>query len=205
MGDSGRADWLALLNNCATTAERCHRSMTCRTRIRRASGSRAAQSNKTVLGVTAMWKRLAAAALLMIFLGSASGSVLAAPAGSDPGPDVDARVYIFRGDLGIFFSTGMDYLAAELNQRGLNAGVYPWKPGSRSPMMRSPIITPTRTHASCWLATHAAATGLWPCPGGCTMLTSQSRWRSPSIRPAWSAKSRPTSSASSTSISPTTC
>ena len=73
-----------------------------------------------------MWKRLAAAALLMI-LGSASGSVLAAPAGSDPGPDVDARVYIFRGDLGIFFSTGMDYLAAELNQRGLTAGIYPWE------------------------------------------------------------------------------
>jgi len=73
-----------------------------------------------------MWKRLAAAALLMI-LGSANGSALAAPAGSDPGPDVDARVYIFRGDLGIFFSTGMDYLAAELNQRGLTAGVYPWE------------------------------------------------------------------------------
>jgi pimeloyl-ACP methyl ester carboxylesterase len=100
--------------------------MTRRTRIRRAGGYHAAQFNKTVLGVTAMWKRLAAAALLMI-LGSASGSVLAAPAGSDPGPDVDARVYIFRGDLGIFFSTGMDYLAAELNQRGLNAGVYPWE------------------------------------------------------------------------------
>jgi hypothetical protein len=73
-----------------------------------------------------MWKRLAAAALLMI-LGSAGGSVLAAPAGSEPGPDVDARVYIFRGDLGIFFSTGMDYLAAELNQRGLTAGIYPWE------------------------------------------------------------------------------
>ncbi|MGB7832425.1 MAG: hypothetical protein WBL84_09450, partial [Xanthobacteraceae bacterium] len=40
---------------------------------------------------------------------------------------LDGRVYVLRGDLGIFFSTGMDYLAAELNSRGLTAGVYNWE------------------------------------------------------------------------------
>jgi hypothetical protein len=39
---------------------------------------------------------------------------------------LDGRVYAFRGDMGIFFSTGMDYLAAELNPLGLTAGVYNW-------------------------------------------------------------------------------
>jgi hypothetical protein len=38
----------------------------------------------------------------------------------------DGRVYALRGDMGIFFSTGMDYLAGELNQLGLTAGVYNW-------------------------------------------------------------------------------
>ena len=38
----------------------------------------------------------------------------------------DGRVYVLRGDMGVFFSTGMDYLAAELNQLGLTAGVYNW-------------------------------------------------------------------------------
>jgi hypothetical protein len=40
--------------------------------------------------------------------------------------ELDGRVYVLRGDLGIFFSTGMDYLVATLNQRGLTAGVYNW-------------------------------------------------------------------------------
>ncbi len=39
---------------------------------------------------------------------------------------LDGRVYALRGDMGILFSTGMDYLAAELNQLGLTAGVYNW-------------------------------------------------------------------------------
>jgi hypothetical protein len=63
--------------------------------------------------------------MLMAFaIGSPSR---AAPVGSDPGADVDARVYIFRGDLGIVFSTGMDLLAAELSQQGLTVGVYNWE------------------------------------------------------------------------------
>ncbi len=72
-----------------------------------------------------MWTRLAAVLLTLMI--AAAGPARAAPAKSDPGADVEARVYIFRGDLGIFFSTGMDYLAAELNQHGLSAGVYNWE------------------------------------------------------------------------------
>ncbi len=71
-----------------------------------------------------MWTRLAAVLLALIV---AAGPARAAPAGSNPSPDVEPRVYIFRGDLGIFFSTGMDYLAAELNRHGLGAGVYNWE------------------------------------------------------------------------------
>jgi hypothetical protein len=67
------------------------------------------------------------AAALLTLMAFASGPVRAAPAGSDPGADLEGRVYIFRGDLGIFFSTGMDYLAAELNQHGITAGVYNWE------------------------------------------------------------------------------
>jgi hypothetical protein len=44
-----------------------------------------------------------------------------------PAEELEGRVYVLRGDLGIFFSTGMDYLAAELNGRGLKAGVYNWQ------------------------------------------------------------------------------
>ncbi len=71
--------------------------------------------------------RRAAVALLMLMALAICSPSQAAPAGSDPSPDVEPRVYIFRGDLGIFFSTGMDLLAAELNQHGLTAGVYNWE------------------------------------------------------------------------------
>lgn len=105
--------------------------------------------------------RRAAVALLMLMAIAIGSPSRAAPARSDPGPDVEPRVYIFRGDLGIFFSTGMDLLGAELNQHGLTAGVYNWETGRRSPMTRSPTTGHTRVApASCWRAIRAAAMGL---------------------------------------------
>ena len=71
-----------------------------------------------------MWKKLLAALLLLASVGhfssTAAQSIARAPI------KFDGRVYAFRGDMGILFSTGMDYLAAELNKLGLTAGVYNW-------------------------------------------------------------------------------
>ena len=83
------------------------------------------------------------------------------PLGSDPGPDVEPRVYIFRGDLGIFFSTGMDLLGAELNQHGLTAGVYNWENWKALADDAIAYYRHTRVGpASCWRAIRAAAMGL---------------------------------------------
>ena len=64
-------------------------------------------------------------ALLMLAASAANFSANAQPI-TTASVKFDGRVYAFRGDMGIFFSTGMDYLAAELNQLGLTAGVYNW-------------------------------------------------------------------------------
>jgi hypothetical protein len=71
-----------------------------------------------------VWKQIIAALVLVL---AAVGNLSASAQSITDSPvELDGRVYVFRGDLGIFFSTGMDYLAAELNQRGLTAGVYNW-------------------------------------------------------------------------------
>ena len=72
-----------------------------------------------------MWKKVLAALLLLIASAGHFSSTNARSIASAP-VKFDGRVYAFRGDMGIFFSTGMDYLAAELNQLGLTAGVYNW-------------------------------------------------------------------------------
>jgi pimeloyl-ACP methyl ester carboxylesterase len=75
-----------------------------------------------------VWQRVLAAVLLaMAAAGSFSQVKAQSITGSLPTEQLDGRVYVLRGDLGIFFSTGMDYLAAELNSRGLTAGVYNWE------------------------------------------------------------------------------
>ena len=71
-----------------------------------------------------MWKQIIAA--LVLILAAVVNLSANAQSITDFPDELDGRVYVFRGDLGIFFSTGMDYLAAELNQRGLTAGVYNW-------------------------------------------------------------------------------
>jgi hypothetical protein len=71
-----------------------------------------------------VWKQIVAA--LVLVLAAAGNLSASAQSLTDSPVELDGRVYVFRGDLGIFFSTGMDYLAAELNQRGLTAGVYNW-------------------------------------------------------------------------------
>jgi LysM domain len=73
-----------------------------------------------------VWQRVIAAALLVLAAGGGVSEVKAQSAGGAP-EQIDGRVYVLRGDLGIFFSTGMDYLAAELNNRGMTAGVYAWE------------------------------------------------------------------------------
>ncbi len=72
-----------------------------------------------------MWKKLLAALVLLI---ASAGHFSSTKAQSIPRAPIkfDGRVYAFRGDLGTLFSTGMDYLAAEINQLGLTAGVYNW-------------------------------------------------------------------------------
>ncbi len=72
-----------------------------------------------------MWKKVLPALLLLIasaghFSSTNAQSIARAPV------SLDGRVYVFRGDMGTLFSTGMDYFAAELNQLGLTAGVYNW-------------------------------------------------------------------------------
>jgi hypothetical protein len=71
-----------------------------------------------------VWKQVVAALVLLTAtcgnFSTNAQSVTNAPV------KLDGRVYTLRGDMGIFFSTGMDYLAAELNQLGLSAGVYNW-------------------------------------------------------------------------------
>ena len=59
-----------------------------------------------------MWKQVLAALLLL----SATAGNFSTNAQSVTNAPVklDGRVYTLRGDMGIFFSTGMDYLAAEL-------------------------------------------------------------------------------------------
>ena len=74
-----------------------------------------------------MWQRVFAAVLLAMAAGSSLSQVEAQSITGSPAEQLDGRVYVLRGDLGIFFSTGMDYLAAELNSRGLTAGVYNWE------------------------------------------------------------------------------
>jgi hypothetical protein len=75
-----------------------------------------------------VWQRVLAAVLLtMTAAGSFSQVKAQSITGSLPAEQLDGRVYVLRGDLGIVFSTGMDYLAAELNSRGLTAGVYNWE------------------------------------------------------------------------------
>ena len=69
-----------------------------------------------------MWKQVVAALLLL----TATNFSTNAQSVTDAAVKLDGRVYTLRGDMGIFFSTGMDYLAAELNQLGLTAGVYNW-------------------------------------------------------------------------------
>ncbi len=71
-----------------------------------------------------MWKKVLATLLLLASVGHFSS----APAQSIARAPIkfDGRVYAFRGDMGMLFSTGVDYLAAELNQLGLTAGVYNW-------------------------------------------------------------------------------
>ena len=69
-----------------------------------------------------MWKHVAA---LLLLITAVAGNYSTANAQSISAPTkLDGRVYVFRGDMGTFFSTGMDYLAAELNQHGLTAGTY---------------------------------------------------------------------------------
>jgi len=72
-----------------------------------------------------LWKHAAA---LLILITALAGNYSTANAQSitDAPIKLDGRVYAFRGDMGTFFSTGMDYLAAELNQQGLTAGTYNW-------------------------------------------------------------------------------
>ena len=72
-----------------------------------------------------VWKQVVVALLLLTatagdFSQTRAQSITNAPV------KFDGRVYTFRGDMGTFFSTGMDYLAAELNQLDLTAGVYNW-------------------------------------------------------------------------------
>jgi hypothetical protein len=74
-----------------------------------------------------VWQRVFAAVLLAMAAGSSLSQVKAQSITGSPAEQLDGRVYVLRGDLGIFFSTGMDYLAAELNSRGLTAGVYNWE------------------------------------------------------------------------------
>ena len=78
-----------------------------------------------ICGVLALWKHVAA---LLLLITAVAGNDLTANAQSltDAPTKLDGRVYVFRGDMGTFFSTGMDYLAAELNQHGLTAGTYNW-------------------------------------------------------------------------------
>jgi len=70
-----------------------------------------------------LWKHAAA---LLVLITALAGNYSTANAQSitDASIKLDGRVYAFRGDMGTFFSTGMDYLAAELNQHGLTAGTY---------------------------------------------------------------------------------
>jgi hypothetical protein len=71
-----------------------------------------------------VWKQVAAALLLLT---GTTGNFYANAQSITDGPvKLDVRVYTLRGDMGIFFSTGMDQFAAELNQLGLTAGVYNW-------------------------------------------------------------------------------
>jgi pimeloyl-ACP methyl ester carboxylesterase len=74
-----------------------------------------------------VWQRVIAAVLLAMAAGGSFSQVKAQSITGSPVEQLDGRVYVLRGDLGIFFSTGMDYLAAELNSRGLTAGVYNWE------------------------------------------------------------------------------
>ena len=70
-----------------------------------------------------MWKQVVAALLLTATVGNFSTNAQSVTNGP---AKLDGRAYALRGDMGIFVSTGMDYLAAELNQLGLTAGVYNW-------------------------------------------------------------------------------
>ena len=72
-----------------------------------------------------MWRHVVAA-LLVLTASTATFSAPTAQPNTTTPVRFDARVYAFRGDMGILFSTGMDYLTAELNQLGLTAGVYNW-------------------------------------------------------------------------------
>lgn len=71
-----------------------------------------------------MWKQVVAALLLLT--GTTGNFSTNAQSITDGPVKLDGRVYTLRGDMGIFFSRGMDHLAAELNQLGLTAGVYNW-------------------------------------------------------------------------------
>ena len=72
-----------------------------------------------------MWQRVFAAVLLAMAAGSSLSQVEAQSITGSPAEQLDGRVYVLRGDLGIFFSTGMDYLAAELNSRDAQRIVCP--------------------------------------------------------------------------------
>jgi LysM repeat protein len=71
-----------------------------------------------------VWKQVVAALLLLT--ATAGNFSTNAQSVTNAPVKLDGGVYTLRGDMGIFFSRGMDYLAAELNQLGLTASVYNW-------------------------------------------------------------------------------
>ncbi|MDH2347854.1 LysM peptidoglycan-binding domain-containing protein [Bradyrhizobium sp. SSUT18] len=73
---------------------------------------------------------LAAVALLAFSTGMAAGSpaktkpAAVVPAAPPPEPLPPPKIYLFRGAMGPFFSTGMDRLEEKLTQAGFSANVY---------------------------------------------------------------------------------
>ena len=55
---------------------------------------------------------------------AARSNVAAPPDAAQPATQPRARVYLFRGALGLIFSRGMDRLAKRLEESGIRADVY---------------------------------------------------------------------------------